>query len=73
WRIDDLMLSFSVPGGGVGPQLDAYDVFIIKGTGRRPRRGAAKNRTEQPTPETDLPQRFPNQAMIDEEEAPGAF
>ena len=22
WRIDDLMISFSVPGGGVGPHLD---------------------------------------------------
>lgn len=35
WRIDDLMISFSVPGGGVGPHLDQYDVFIIQGTGRR--------------------------------------
>jgi 50S ribosomal protein L16 3-hydroxylase len=31
WRIDDLMISFSVPGGGVGPHLDQYDVFIIQG------------------------------------------
>lgn len=30
WRIDDLMISFSVPGGGVGPHLDQYDVFIIR-------------------------------------------
>lgn len=34
WRIDDLMISFSVPGGGVGPHLDQYDVFIIQGQGR---------------------------------------
>ena len=22
WRLDDLMISFSVPGGGVGPHID---------------------------------------------------
>ncbi len=31
WRLDDLMISFSVPGGGVGPHIDQYDVFIIQG------------------------------------------
>ena len=35
WRLDDLMISFSVPGGGVGPHIDQYDVFIIQGMGRR--------------------------------------
>lgn len=35
WRIDDLMVSFSTPGGGVGPHLDQYDVFIIQGQGKR--------------------------------------
>lgn len=35
WRIDDLMISFSTPGGGVGPHLDQYDVFIIQGQGKR--------------------------------------
>jgi 50S ribosomal protein L16 3-hydroxylase len=35
WRIDDLMVSFSAPGGGVGPHLDQYDVFIIQGEGKR--------------------------------------
>lgn len=35
WRIDDLMISYSTPGGGVGPHLDQYDVFIIQGEGRR--------------------------------------
>ena len=34
-RIDDLMVSFAVPGGGVGPHVDSYDVFIIQGLGRR--------------------------------------
>lgn len=35
WRVDDLMVSFSTPGGGVGPHLDQYDVFIIQGSGQR--------------------------------------
>jgi 50S ribosomal protein L16 3-hydroxylase len=35
WRIDDLMISYSTPGGGVGPHLDQYDVFIIQGVGKR--------------------------------------
>ncbi|MDK1271116.1 cupin domain-containing protein, partial [Cronobacter sakazakii] len=34
WRLDDLMISYSVPGGGVGPHIDQYDVFIIQGMGR---------------------------------------
>jgi 50S ribosomal protein L16 3-hydroxylase len=35
WRIDDLMVSYSVAGAGVGPHLDQYDVFIIQGAGER--------------------------------------
>jgi len=35
WRIDDLMISYSTPGGGVGPHIDNYDVFIIQGLGER--------------------------------------
>lgn len=35
WRIDDLMVSYSTPGGGVGAHLDQYDVFIIQGQGQR--------------------------------------
>ncbi|USD38960.1 JmjC domain-containing protein [Ferrimonas sp. SCSIO 43195] len=35
WRFDDLMVSFAAPGGGVGPHVDNYDVFIIQGQGRR--------------------------------------
>lgn len=35
WRIDDIMVSYAVPGGSVGPHVDAYDVFLIQGTGRR--------------------------------------
>ena len=34
-RLDDVMVSFSAPGGGVGPHFDSYDVFLIQGDGRR--------------------------------------
>src|SRR3954463_11973362 len=34
-RLDDVMVSFATPGGGVGPHLDSYDVFLIQGPGRR--------------------------------------
>jgi len=34
-RLDDVMVSFAAPGGGVGPHLDSYDVFLIQGQGRR--------------------------------------
>jgi 50S ribosomal protein L16 3-hydroxylase len=35
WRIDDLMVSFAAPGGGVGPHRDNYDVFLCQGIGAR--------------------------------------
>lgn len=35
WRIDDVMVSYAAPGGGVGPHFDHYDVFLIQGLGRR--------------------------------------
>ena len=34
-RLDDVMVSFSAPGGGVGPHFDSYDVFLVQGDGRR--------------------------------------
>ncbi len=35
WRLDDLMASFATKGGGVGPHIDNYDVFICQGIGKR--------------------------------------
>ncbi|WPC03239.1 cupin domain-containing protein [Pseudomonas benzenivorans] len=35
WRIDDLMISFAAPGGGVGPHFDNYDVFLLQAHGKR--------------------------------------
>ncbi len=34
-RVDDVMVSYAVPGGGVGPHVDSYDVFLLQGFGRR--------------------------------------
>lgn len=34
-RLDDVMVSYAAPGGGVGPHVDSYDVFLLQGTGRR--------------------------------------
>jgi 50S ribosomal protein L16 3-hydroxylase len=34
-RLDDLMISYAVPDGGVGPHVDSYDVFLLQGPGRR--------------------------------------
>jgi 50S ribosomal protein L16 3-hydroxylase len=34
-RLDDVMVSYAAPGGGVGPHVDSYDVFLLQGIGRR--------------------------------------
>jgi 50S ribosomal protein L16 3-hydroxylase len=34
-RLDDLMISYASDGGGVGPHVDSYDVFLLQGHGRR--------------------------------------
>jgi len=34
-RLDDVMVSYAAPGGGVGPHVDSYDVFLVQGTGKR--------------------------------------
>ena len=35
WRIDDVMISYAADGGGVGPHVDAYDVFLLQAEGMR--------------------------------------
>ena len=34
-RLDDVMCSWASDGGGVGPHVDSYDVFLLQTTGRR--------------------------------------
>ncbi|MDA1077198.1 MAG: cupin domain-containing protein [Proteobacteria bacterium] len=35
WRLDDIMASYAVEGGSVGPHFDQYDVFLLQVEGRR--------------------------------------
>ena len=35
WRMDDVMASYAVDGGSVGPHFDNYDVFLLQGEGER--------------------------------------
>ena len=34
-RLDDVMVSYATDGGGVGPHVDSYDVFLLQVQGRR--------------------------------------
>lgn len=34
-RLDDVMVSYAPPGGGVGPHFDSYDVFLLQIRGTR--------------------------------------
>lgn len=34
-RLDDVMVSYASDGGGVGPHVDSYDVFLLQTMGRR--------------------------------------
>ncbi|MDX3773002.1 cupin domain-containing protein [Chromatiaceae bacterium AAb-1] len=72
WRVDDLMISFSTPGGGVGPHLDQYDVFIIQGLGKRHWRvGMPDTSLKQHCPHPRLLQITPFQDCIDVIMEPG--
>lgn len=67
WRIDDVMVSFSTPNGGVGPHLDQYDVFIIQGSGkRRWQVGAPDKALSTLLPHPDLKQVSAFEPLIDE-------
>jgi len=35
WLLDDIMVSFSTPGGSVGPHIDSYHTFLVQGIGKR--------------------------------------
>ncbi len=44
WLFDDIMVCYSVEGGGVGPHIDQYDVFIVQGQGKRRWKVGAKDK-----------------------------
>jgi len=54
WRIDDLMVSFAAPGGGVGPHRDNYDVFLCQGIGVREWHVSSDDIAQDPTASDDL-------------------
>ncbi|MFC7050426.1 cupin domain-containing protein [Emcibacter nanhaiensis] len=55
WLLDDIMISYSVPGGTVGPHIDSYHVFLVQGQGRRRWKvGAAALKEERYIPGIDL-------------------
>ena len=45
-RLDDVMVSYAAPGGGVGPHFDSYDVFLVQGEGTRRWRVSAQRDLE---------------------------
>lgn len=71
WRLDDLMVSFATPGGGVGPHIDWYDVFICQGSGKRHWRVGDKGQHREYAAHPALLHVEPFEAMIDVELAPG--
>ncbi|MCY7293984.1 cupin domain-containing protein [Alteromonas sp. a30] len=66
WRIDDLMVSYSVAGAGVGPHIDQYDVFIIQGKGSRRWQVGAKDEHNEYLPHPLLKQIEMFEPIIDE-------
>jgi len=56
WRLDDVMVSYAADGGGVGPHVDRYDVFLIQVAGSRRWRIGTEPLTEvRLQPGTDYP------------------
>ena len=56
WRVDDVMVSYATGGGGVGPHIDRYDVFLIQAHGkRRWRIGSEPLEDERLLPGVELP------------------
>ncbi|MFC3093536.1 cupin domain-containing protein [Alteromonas sediminis] len=71
WRFDDVMISFAVPGAGVGPHVDQYDVFLIQGKGKRHWQVGKPNAQPTLSPHKDLCQVAAFDACIDVELSPG--
>jgi 50S ribosomal protein L16 3-hydroxylase len=71
WRLDDVMISYATPGGGVGPHIDLYDVFICQGSGRRHWRVGDLGEHKQFAAHAALLHTEPFEAIIDVELAPG--
>ncbi len=58
-RLDDVMISYATNGGGVGPHVDSYDVFLLQLKGRRRWRiGRVTDATLQPAVPLKILQNF---------------
>ncbi|MBJ7309591.1 JmjC domain-containing protein [Rugamonas sp. CCM 8940] len=71
WRLDDVMISYATPGGGVGPHIDRYDVFICQGSGRRRWRVGARGPHREFAAHAALLHCEPFEPIIDVELLPG--
>jgi 50S ribosomal protein L16 3-hydroxylase len=71
WRLDDVMISYAAPGGGVGPHIDLYDVFICQGSGRRRWRVGDRGNHREFAAHAALLHCDPFDAIIDVELLPG--
>jgi 50S ribosomal protein L16 3-hydroxylase len=71
WRLDDVMISFSNEGAGVGPHTDEYDVFIIQGKGQRRWQVGLPAEYTESIPHPLLKQIDGFEALIDEVLLPG--
>ncbi|OED49820.1 cupin [Endozoicomonas sp. (ex Bugula neritina AB1)] len=71
WRLDDLMVSFATPEGGVGPHIDSYDTFICQGTGVRNWRVGDKGDHTEFAAHAALLHVEPFEAIIDSKVYPG--
>ncbi|MCC2615328.1 cupin domain-containing protein [Aestuariibacter halophilus] len=65
WRREDVMVSFAVPGAGVGPHLDQYDVFIVQGKGQRHWQVGGRGDYQEQTPHPALRQVSGFEPVID--------
>lgn len=65
-RLDDVMVSYATPGGGVGPHFDSYDVFLFQASGsRRWKISKQKDLTLQPDKPLKILQNFvPDQEFV---------
>jgi len=57
-RLDDLMVSYASAGGGVGPHVDSYDVFLLQVAGQRRWRIGADARAKKLPLRDDVPLRM---------------
>jgi 50S ribosomal protein L16 3-hydroxylase len=71
WRMDDVMVSFSVEHAGVGPHIDEYDVFIVQGKGQRRWQVGLPKDYETHIPHPKIRQIKTFEAIVDEILEPG--